>query len=73
MPIVNTIFDGEDNVNPDGSRTITVRNFDQDGKEYKYSQHVASGFDYQADNAIKVTMLNEQLANQEFEALIGQG
>ena len=73
MPIVNTIFDGEDNVNPDGSRTITVRNFDQDGKEYKYSQHAAAGFDYHADNLIKIAMLNEQLASQEFEALIGQG
>ena len=71
MPIVNTTF--EETVNADGSRNVIVRNFDQDGKEYKYSQFAAVGFDVQADNAIKVANLNEQLANQEFEALIGQG
>ena len=71
MPIVNTTF--EETVNADGSRNVIVRNFDQDGKEYKYSQYAPAGFDVQADNAVKVANLNEQLANHEFEAIIGQG
>ena len=72
MPIVNTTFEGLDKPNPDGSFDVIVRNFDNEGKEYKYSQNVKPNFDIVADNAIKVANLNEQLAAQEFEALIGQ-
>ncbi len=69
MPIVSTTF--EETVNANGSRDVIVRNFDNEGKEYKYSQNVPANYDVAADNAIKVANLNEQLANQEFEALIG--
>ena len=69
MPIVNTITQAS--TNADGSKHVVVRNYDQDGKEYMYSFFAPVGFDIDTAVQNKTAELNVQLAEAEFETLIG--
>jgi hypothetical protein len=69
MPIVNTII--QPSSNADGSQNVVVRNYDQDGREYMYSFYAPAGFDIQTAVNNKTADLNVQLADSEFETLIG--
>jgi len=69
MPIVSTIR--EVSTNENGSRQVIVRQYDQDGREYMYSFHATADLNLDALIAGKTADLNEQLAQSEFEGLIG--
>lgn len=69
MPIVSTLREVSTNAN--GSRQVVVRQYDQDGIEYMYSFHASADLDLDALIAGKTVDLNEQLAQNEFETLIG--
>ena len=69
MPIVTTNV--QSSTNADGSKHVVVRNYDQDGKEYMYSFFAPVGFDIDTAIQNKTAELNIQLAESEFEALIG--
>ncbi len=69
MPIVNTVK--EVSVQTNGNRQVLVRHYDQDGKEYMYSFNAKPEVDVDAIIADRVTLLDEQLAQQEFEEIVG--
>ena len=69
MPIVNTITQAS--TNADGSQHVVVRNYDQDGREYMFSFFAPVGFDIDTAIQNKVVDVEVQLAENEFEALVG--
>lgn len=70
MPIVS--HEVKTTVNVDGSQYVVVRYYDQDATEYMQSFHAPVDTDVAAIAANRIPELDEQLAQQEFEALIGQ-
>lgn len=68
MPIVNSVL--EETPQSATSIHIVVRNYDQDGKEYMYSFDADQNTDVQAIVDSRTAALNEQLANDEFMALV---
>lgn len=69
MPIV--ISNVEQSAQEDGGSNVTVRLYDQDGREYMTSFRAPAGFDIQSKVNIMIAEQNEQLAQLEFEALVG--
>lgn len=71
MPIVaHTI---QSNVQPDGSTQNILRMHDQDANEYLLTFFAPAGFDTATRVANAIIERNVQLAEQEFEALVGAG
>jgi hypothetical protein len=69
MPIVsNTV---QSTTQADGSLSVVVRLYDQDGREYTQSFFAPAGFNVTAKVNTMSAELSEQLAQAEFEALVG--
>lgn len=69
MPIVlHTI---EQSVQADGGYNVTVRLYDQDSTEYTSGFRAPAGFDVTAKVQNMIVEMNEQLAQSEFESLVG--
>ena len=69
MPIVtNQVQQSPQN---DGSSHVVLRLYDQDGREYMQSFWLASGVDLNTIVTNKIAAMDVQLAESEFEALIG--
>lgn len=69
MPIVTHTL--QTSAQADGSTSNVLRMYDQDGKEYMQGFFAPAGFNLQTKVNIAIAELNEQLAVQEFEALVG--
>jgi hypothetical protein len=69
MPIVTSKIDKS--LQPDGGANVTVRLYDQDAREYLTMFRVPAGFDIDAKVNLMIAEQNEQLSQQEFEAIIG--
>lgn len=61
----------QSSTNSDGSTNNVLRMYDQDGKEYMQSFWAPAGFNLQTKVDNTIAGLNEQLAEQEFNALVG--
>lgn len=68
MPIVNTVL--EKTPNSPTSTHVVVRSYDQDGREFFYSFDADEIVNIQDVVAFKTAALNEQLAIDEFMALV---
>lgn len=69
MPIVsNTI---ESSAQADGSLSVVVRLYDQDAREYTSTFFAPAGYNVQAKVNIMIAELDDQLALDEFNALVG--
>lgn len=69
MPIVsNTV---STSVQANGSSQNVVRLYDQDGREYMQTFFAPSGFDVAARVTSMIAEMDVQLAESEFEALVG--
>lgn len=69
MPIVsNTV---QSTTQADGSMSVVVRLYDQDAREYTQTFSAPAGFNVTAKVNTMTAELNEQLAQTEFESLIG--
>ncbi len=55
----------------DGSTSNVVRLFDQDATEYTQTFFAPSGFNLEAKINTMIVELNEQLAQTEFESMVG--
>lgn len=69
MPIVSHTV--ESSTQADGSLSVVLRMYDQDARDYVQTFFAPSGFDLTAKVNSTIAELNEQLAQSEFEALIG--
>lgn len=70
MPVVNSVWDAV--TQADGGKSVTERHFDQDGSEVTLlTWYAPAGTDIQSVVTARVASLNVQLADQEFEAIIG--
>ena len=69
MPIVSSTT--ASTTQADGSLSVTVRLYDQDAKEYTQSFFAPAGFNVTAKVQTMTNELNEQLAQDEFAALVG--
>jgi hypothetical protein len=69
MPIVN--HNHTATVQADGSTSNVVRMYDQDAREYLQTFFAPEGFNIQTKIDNMIIGLNEQLAEAEFEQLIG--
>ena len=69
MPIVSSTHTFT--TQADGSTSNVVRMFDQDGKDYVQVFYAPEGFNVQSKIDLMIVGLNEQLAEQEFQALVG--
>ena len=69
MPIVSSTFSAT--TQADGSRNVIETHVDQDGTPYNRSYNVPAVVDIQTIVNNYGAALSEQLAQQEFEALIG--
>jgi hypothetical protein len=69
MPIVSQIT--ETTVQANGSTSNVVRLYDQDGREYMQSFFAPAGFDVQGKVTAMIAEMDEQLAQAEFETLVG--
>jgi len=69
MPIV--LSNVEQSTQDDGGSNVTIRLYDQDGREYMTSFRAPPGFDIQAKVNIMIAEQDEQLATREFESLLG--
>lgn len=70
MPITNSTWNAVPQAN--GGSSVTERHFDQDGTEVSLVTWFApAGTDIQAVVNNRVVQLNIQLADQEFEAIVG--
>jgi hypothetical protein len=70
MPIVQTGKAVE--IQANGNQQVVVRHIDQDGKEYMYTFNAKPEVNVDAIIADRIVLLDEQLAQQEFEAIIGE-
>lgn len=69
MPIVsNTV---QSTPQADGSLSVLVRLYDQDAREYTQVFFAPAGFDVTAKVNTMTAELNEQLATDEYRALVG--
>ena len=57
--------------NADGSTNNVLRMYDQDGKEYMQTFFAPAGFNLQTKVDNTIAGLDQQLAEQEFQALVG--
>lgn len=69
MPI--TLHTLEYTTQANGGTHNIIRMFDQDASEYMQSFFAPAGFDVQGRINTMIAEMNEQLAQSEFEALIG--
>jgi hypothetical protein len=69
MPIVSSTT--ASTTQADGSLSVTVRLYDQDAREYTQQFYAPAGFNVQAKVQTMTNELNEQLAQDEFNALVG--
>lgn len=69
MPIVQHTI--ASTVQANGSTNNVLRMFDQDGTEYTQVFNAPEGFNIQAKIDNTIVGLNEQLAESEFQALVG--
>lgn len=70
MPIVSQIIESTTQAN--GSTSNVIRLYDQDGSEYMQSFFAPAGFDVNARVIAMRAEMDEQLAQSEFEALVGE-
>lgn len=69
MPIVsNTV---QSTTQADGSLSVVVRLYDQDAREYTSSFFAPAGFNVTAKVQTMTAEMDEQLAADEFAALVG--
>ncbi len=69
MPIVsNTV---QSTTQADGSLSVVVRFYDQDAREYTQQFFAPAGFNVTAKVQTMIAELNEQLAESEFNSLVG--
>jgi hypothetical protein len=69
MPIVSHTLESTTQAN--GSTSNVVRLYDQDGSEYTQSFFAPEGFNVQTKIDNMIAELSEQLAQTEFEQLVG--
>lgn len=69
MPIVSHTL--EQTTQANGSTHNVVRLYDQDAREYMQSFFAPAGFDVQGRINMMIAEMDEQLAQAEFEALVG--
>ena len=69
MPIVQHTISAT--TQADGSSNNVLRMYDQDATEYMVSFNAPAGFNVQAKIDNTIAGLNEQLAESEFQALLG--
>lgn len=69
MPIVSHTLNST--TQADGSTSNVVRLYDQDGSEYTQSFFAPPGFDLETKINAMIAELSEQLAQAEFESLVG--
>lgn len=70
MPIVNHRL--ESTTQADGSTQNILRMYDQDAREYTTGWSAPVGFDNQTKVNLVITEMNEQLAESEFNQIVGQ-
>jgi hypothetical protein len=69
MPIVSSTTESTTQAN--GALSVTVRLYDGDGKEYTQSFFAPAGFNVAAKVQTMTNELNEQLAQDEFNTIVG--
>jgi hypothetical protein len=69
MPITSHLK--EESVQANGSKHVVLRMYDQDGREYMISFFAAVGVDVNTIITNRIAEMDVQLADQEFEALVG--
>lgn len=69
MPIVQHTLTAS--TQADGSSSNVLRMYDQDGTEYTQVFYTPAGFNVQTKVDNTIVGLNEQLAESEFQALVG--
>ena len=69
MPIVQHTI--ESSTQADGSTSNVLRMYDQDGTEYTQVFYAPAGFNVSTKIDNTIVGLNEQLAESEFQALVG--
>lgn len=69
MPIVNHIIDAT--VQPNGSQSYVLRMYDQEANEYLQTGFAPPNFDLQSLVTTKIAEMDQALAEQEFNSLIG--
>ena len=69
MPIVSSTV--QSTTQAEGSLSVVVRLYDQDAKEYTQVFYAPAGFNVTAKVNTMTAELNEQLAQDEFNALVG--
>ena len=69
MPIVQQ--DLQTSQQADGSSNVILRMWDQDATEYLQTFNAPAGFDIAGKVSLVVADLNEQLAVNEFQAVVG--
>ena len=69
MPIVNHTL--EQSIQADGGASNVLRLYDQDGKQYMTTFFTPAGFDVQALVNNRIAEMDVQLADSEFEQIIG--
>lgn len=69
MPIVSNAVSST--TQADGSLSVVVRLYDQDAREYTNVFLAPAGFDVAAKVARMTAEMNEQLALDEFQTLVG--
>jgi len=69
MPIASHLK--EESVQANGGKHVVLRLYDQDGREYMISFFAAAGVDVDTIVTSRIAEMDEQLAIQEFEALVG--
>jgi hypothetical protein len=70
MPIVSHTL--QTSVQANGSTQNILRLYDQDGREYMLAFPAPAGFDLAARVQTAIAEMDVQLAEQEFEQLVGQ-
>jgi hypothetical protein len=69
MPITSHLK--EESIQANGSKHVVLRMYDQDGREYMLSFFAAAGVDVDTIVTGRIAETDEQLAQAEFEALVG--
>lgn len=69
MPIVSHTL--HTSTQADGSTQNVLRMYDQDAREYMVSFPAPAGFDLVARVALAIVDMDEQLAQAEFEQIVG--
>jgi len=69
MPIVTHSI--ETSVQPNGGSNNVLRMYDQDGKSYMISFYAPAGLNVDAFVSNQIAGMDVQLAEQEFEQLVG--